>query len=404
MPEKTKNTQVSVAGHIEPQINKYYLKVSRRYLVVGVVFMVLLLLYIGGVTVFLGDYVTYDNLRYLARDFDAMTLSGSGDFTKIVYNGSTDMAFAYFRNGLAACDNDSYMYFDTSGVSLIEDSISYGDPVLAPSDKYLMVYDVGGRKYSIYNQLTGIISRETSGDIVAGDVADDGSFIIATRSRETRYVVEMYNSAFAKVMGIYKENYVLDAAISPDGKYAVICSAVPSDTDFNCEVEICMRGESDPVSIKTYESTMPLDLYSMGEGFALLCDNGIYFMSYDGTILNGINFSGMRLKYADINDETAAVVCSVNALGNENRLVVFDSASGSVIYDEVLNYRIVGVYASVDKKDTLAYFSTHQSIIRITDDGELDAHTPDDGVLDVIPMKKGALVCGETSAYPIFDE
>lgn len=404
MPEKIKNTQVSVAGHIEPQINRYYLKVARRYLVVGIVFMLILLVYIAGVTVFLGDYVTYDNLKYLARDFDAMTITGNAEFKKIVYNGSDDMAFAYFRNGLAVCDSDSYTYFDTSGGVLVNDQISYGDPVLSPSEKYLMLYDVGGRKYSVYNQLTGIISRETDGDIIAGDVADDGSFIITSRSRETRYVVEMYNASFTKVMNIYKENYVFDSAISPNGKLAVICSAIPAETDFNCEVEICRRGEADPISIKTYENTMPLDLYSLDNGFVLLCDNGLYFIGYDGVIVDGISFSGMRLKYADINDTTAVVVCSTNALGNENRVIVFDSSDGSIIYDEIQSYRIMGAFASTNLKNAKAYFTTPQSVIRINSDGELDVHTPDGRVKSVIPMHKGALVCGESSAYPIFED
>ena len=109
MPEKNRSIQVSVAERIEPQINKYYLKVSRRYLAVGVVFMLVLLLYIGAVTVFLGDYVTYDNLKYLARDFSAMTLSADTDFTKMVYNGSDNMTLTYFRGGLAICDIDSYV-------------------------------------------------------------------------------------------------------------------------------------------------------------------------------------------------------------------------------------------------------------------------------------------------------
>ncbi len=404
MPEKSKNMQVSVAGRIEPQINRYYLKVSRRYLVVGVVFMLVLLLYIGCVTVFLGDYVTYDNLKYLARDFNAMTLSADADFSKIVYNGSDDMAISYFRGGLAVCDNDAYMYYDTGGNLLIEDRLSYGMPVLAASDKYLMVYDVGGREYSVYNQLTEIISRDTTGDIVAGDVADDGSFIIASRSRETRYVVELYNASFAKVMSIYKENYVLDAAVSPDGKRVVICSAVPSDTDFNCEVEICKRGQADPVSITTYEHTMPLDVYTMENGFVLLCDNGIYFFDYEGGIIDGMSFSGMRLKYADISDTTSAVVCSANALGSENRVMVFDSGSGAPIYDETLNYRVTGVYASANTKKALVYFTTPESVLRINSNGGFDAHTSDNEVLAVIPTARGALVCGENSAYPIFDE
>lgn len=404
MPEKNRSIQVSVAERIEPQINKYYLKVSRRYLAVGVVFMLVLLLYIGAVTVFLGDYVTYDNLKYLARDFSAMTLSADTDFSKMVYNGSDNMTLTYFRGGLAICDSDSYVYYDTGGNLLVEDRISYSSPVLAESDKYLMVYDVGGRNYAIYNQLTEIISRETDGDIVAGDVADDGSFIVASRSRETRYVVELYNSAFKKVMGIYKENYILDAALSPDGKLVVICSAVPSDTDFNCEVEICRRGQADPVSITTYQQTMPLDIYTMENGFVLLCDNGLYFFDYNGNIKSGTNFSGMSLKYADISDAAAAVVCSSNALGTKNRIMAFDSASGTVIYDETVNYRVTGVYASVNLKKELLYFTTPDSVVKINPEGGFDTHIPENKIVDVIPTSRGALVCGKSSAYPIFDE
>ena len=63
-----------------------------------------------------------------------------------------------------------------------------------------------------------------------------------TRSRETKYVVELYNAAFNKSMSIYKENYVLGAALSPDGEYIVIASGVPADTDLGCEISIIKRG------------------------------------------------------------------------------------------------------------------------------------------------------------------
>lgn len=403
MPGKVKNTQVSVAGHIEPQVNRYYIKVSRRYLVVGIVFMLILLLYIGAVTVFLGDYVTYDNLKYLARDFDAMTLSGNDDFSKIVYNGTEDTTFAYFRNGLAVCNGDSYSYYDTSGGLLVSDKVSYSSPALAPSDKYLLAYDVGGREYSIYNQLTGIISRTSDGDIIAGDVSDDGTFVIVERSREARYVVELYNASFTKVMNIYKENYVLDATVSPDGKFVAICSAIPSDTDFNCELEICRRGSADPISINTYEQTLPLDLYAMNDHFVMLCDNGIYFIGYDGAIKDGMNFSGMRLKYADLGEETSTVVCTINPLGNEYKIVVFDSKTGIKLFDKALSYRITGIYATVNARDAIAYITTPESVIKITPEGEFAVHTSNERVLSVIPINKGALVCAENSAYPIFD-
>ena len=183
---------VSVAGRITPQINRYYYKISRKYMTVGILFMLLLVLYLICVMAFFGEYVTYENLRYLIRDFSAMSVPGSGDFTKIVYNGSDDMTFSVFRGGVAACDGDSYLYYDTGGINLISDKMNYADPVLVPSEKYLLAYDLSGNGYAIYNQLTRIVQRETEGRIMAGDIADDGSCILVTRSRETRFVVDVF--------------------------------------------------------------------------------------------------------------------------------------------------------------------------------------------------------------------
>jgi hypothetical protein len=112
----------------------------------------------------------------------------------------------------------------------------------------------------------------------------------------------------------------------------------------------------------------------------------------------------MSLKYADISDAAAAVVCSSNALGTKNRIMAFDSASGAVIYDETVNYRVTGVYASVNLKKELLYFTTPDSVVKINPEGGFDTHTPENKIVDVIPTSRGALVCGKSSAYPIFDE
>lgn len=392
-------TAVSVAEKIEPQINRYYLKVSKRYMALGIFLMLTLIVYIVCVMLFFGEYVTYDNLKYLVRDWSAMTLTGDDSFTDIVYNGNDNTHFAYFRNGLVVCDNDSYMYYDNSGIQLIDDDIGCADPAVSSSEKYVLVYDVGGNEYAVYNQLTQIIRRKADGTIIAGDIADDGSLILVTRSRETRFVVEVYNAAFNKTMNIYKENYVLDAAVSPNGDMIIICSAVPADTDFNTEIEICRNGQSERVALMSYEHTMPLEVVATSEGFTLLCDNGIYFFDYDGHITKSAGFDGMSLAYADINDVSSAVVGSVNALGSENRVMAFDTA-GNVLYNQEMSRRVKGVYAGRDTENAPVYILTTDSVIKVKADGTMSEHKPESGeILTVIPLREGVLICRESGAY-----
>ena len=147
--EHPDETSVPVSGRISRVFNRYYDKISKTYMTFGIVMVLASVLYMICVITFFGEYVTYENLKYLARDISALTVPGSGEFTKIVYNGGESMTFAQFRGGVAACDGDNYLYYDSGGINLISDDMNYADPVLVPSEKYLLAYDVGGTGYSI---------------------------------------------------------------------------------------------------------------------------------------------------------------------------------------------------------------------------------------------------------------
>ncbi len=396
--------ELRVAGKIPPQVNRYYLKVAKTYKICGVALLLVLVLFLIFVTMFFSDYVTYENMRYLAKDFGAMMLSEDVGFTNIVYNGVDNMKFVSFKNGLAAVSSDKYLYFDATGIRLIEEDSGCTDPILVPAEKYLLLYDLGGTSYSVYNQLTRIISRESDNKIITGDMSDSGAYILVTRSRETKYVVEVYNSAFNHSMSIYKENYVLDAAISPDGTHIIICSAAPSDTDFDCEVSVCLAGVSENLTTLTYPHTMPLDVYASNEGFVMLCDTALYFFDYNGNLQSTVSMAGTSLRYADTNDNASVLVGSVNALGMENRVIVTDS-SGEILLDTVINNRITGVEASENLEEALAYVQVPDGIVQITPDGAENLYTPDGSdVIEVVPVTNGAIICTKTGAYMAFTE
>ena len=56
--------RVSVADKIAPGINRYYLKVSKNYRNLVIVLVCLFLVYLACVMTFLGEYITYDNIKY----------------------------------------------------------------------------------------------------------------------------------------------------------------------------------------------------------------------------------------------------------------------------------------------------------------------------------------------------
>ena len=158
-PGSSEKKALRVAGRIPPQINTYYKKVAGVYKACGIALLLLLFLFFLAVTMFFSDYVTYENMRYLVRDFGTMMSSDSEGFAPVVYNGSANMKFDTFKNGLAAANGDKYLYFDATGIRMIEEDSDCSAPVLVPAEKYLLMYDLAGTGYSVYNPLTRIIRR-----------------------------------------------------------------------------------------------------------------------------------------------------------------------------------------------------------------------------------------------------
>ena len=396
------NQKLSVANRIEPAVNRYYAKVSRRYLAAGILLTVLFALFVFGAFAFGSDYITYENMRYLVRDLGTAADEGARTFDRIVYNGSQDTEFAWFRGGMAVCGNDFYRYYDKNGALIFSDTLSYSSPVLVPADKYLLVYDLGGTGYAVYNQLTRIVEKNTEERIIAADIAADGSLVLATRSHDTKFVVELTNAAFNRTMASYKDGYVLCTAISPDGEHFLVASAVAASTDFGCEIEINKRGETASIAKDVHHHSMPLMAAATDDGFVVLCDQAVYYYNSYGVMERSVPLSGMTLRSADICGGVVAVVGQVNALGSQNRVLVLDR-DGTPLCDEELKTRVSGVRAGRDPNDALAYVMTPDSVIRIGPDGSAETMKPESGeIVDVIPLTTGAMLCQKTSAYQIF--
>ena len=394
---------VRVAGKIKPQVNRYYGRVALRYRMFGCVLAVALGLFLVMVLALYGEYITYDNLTYLARDFDLSVHSDSSSFTTVTYARQESIAFVPFKNGMAVSGGDVMRIYDSAGIILAEEKLNYEEPVLVASDKYVLAYDLGSRKYSLYNTLTRVIDRETDFRITCADVADTGAFLLVTRSNETRYVVELYNTALNKTMSIYKDHYVLDAALRDDGKRLVICSAIPSGTDFTCEISLCEDGKTEPIVTKTFSGTMPLrTTFAPNGSFAVLCDNEVLFFDKDGNETGRYAFSGMTLVSAHMDNGRAALVGAENALGSENRVVVLDF-TGNVLFSQSYKERITDVCVPGKNTDYLCAVLTPGSVIKLNEQGITErADLADDDTLAVECAEQGIMICTKDSMYYAF--
>ncbi len=401
------NGSLSVAGKIKPQTNRYYARIAKRYKAAAVCTFLVLVLFTLTVLALGTEYITYDNLTYLARDFDLTMRQEEKAASIISYERHEGLQFASYKTGMALCGSDALTIYDSAGIVLSEDTLNYTTPCLVTSDKYVLTYDLGGKSYGIYNALARVVKRDTEFRLLGADISDSGAFVLLTRSNETKYVVELYNEALNHIMSVYKDHYVLDVAIRDDGKRVVIVSAVPGATDLGCEVSLCSAGEAEPVMTVSFDGLMPLDAAFHPDGsFSVICDGAVLFFDKTGAQTGRYTISGMTLVDADMGNGYVALVGAENALGSENRLVILDS-TGEVLLSQMYRERMQQVrIAAIDgawglMEDALCTVLTPSEVLLFDDTGiKATCALDDDDVITLRTTDNGVMVCTRDCMYP----
>lgn len=341
-----------------PKENGYYLKVGKRFRGMKFLSLSLLLCYLVVMMCIYRSEITYDNLIYLIKDLDTDVSVSESVFADVTFDEGYSENFVIFKNRLAAVNNASVALYNTAGAEELKVTHSMESPKAVASDKYLLVYDVGKNSWEIFTSLSRVLDRQSEYAIQSGSVSRDGTaFALVTRSRENRYLVDIYDENFREIQCIYKDKYVMDAALSSDGKRYAVVSAEMSQGSFVTEV-MSGKTDSDEAVYDTVTGAMPLTVkWFKDGGFAVVCDTGAHFYSDTGERIASYGFTGMTLSLADISDDRLFAAGSRNVVGSVNGITVLDS-KGEVLFEKTLTEKIRRGVLGSDK----LFFATDEKL------------------------------------------
>ena len=90
----------------------------------------------------------------------------------------------------------------------------------------------------MFNAFTQIHSEETEFPVYGAAVADDGSFILLTRSADYTSRVMFYDRDCSVRASYYLTGYALSVAVSPSGDFAAVTSVEEADGKFRSKINI----------------------------------------------------------------------------------------------------------------------------------------------------------------------
>lgn len=308
------------------------------------------------------ELITYRNFYYFFKDlnasFDSVDLFNTDS---VSYRTSDEQSFTLYRQGLAVAGNTGVTVFSSTGRQCLSVSVDYQNPVAVGSGKYLLVYELGGLQYSLYNSNAQLYSGECDYPISAAAVSDSGMYALVTASKEYTSSVSLYSDRFALLNRYNKNGYVMDVAIDAKGETIGILTTSSVNGVFSTTLLLAEPGRGEAIAEPTVSDSMGLRCCFTDSGkIAVLCSDGIDFFSKRGKTEASLNFEGQQPQLYDVGTDGVVVSLKKNTISEKNIVIVFDK-NGKIVYNEGVTERIV----QLSRSGNTLYWMTDTGVARL---------------------------------------
>ena len=382
--------------------NEYYENISAGLGIVQVVLYLSLLAFVVLSFLTNTNLITYQNFYHFFQDLNASAERVdifSND--SVSYSTNDEQSFTLYRKGLAVAGNTGVTIFSATGRQLVSHGIQYNDPVAVGSGKYLLVYERGGKQYSLYNANTQMYAGKTEYPISGASVSDSGMYALISSASDANSAVYLYNNRFA-LINIYKKGgNVLDAAISADGKRIALLTVTPNIGGALTSVMIAEPGKGSAIAEEQIASALGLRCCFTESGkLAVLCTTGVAYLSNNAELEFFYDFEEKIPTTADIGADGVAVCLKKSAISEKNIIIIFDK-SGKIVYNDVVPQSV----SNLAYKEGVLFFTDYGGVSRLDiASGKIDfeEYTTDGKVLLAVNAREILLCSPQKAVYITF--
>lgn len=356
---KIKYDPNSVKRDIKDKNTDVYLsKVSYRYAYFGRILCILSIILIF-VFVLAGN-LSYERFYYLVKDIKISANYVSFPHDTITYNTGNSQAFAVYRGGLAVASREKLAIFSASGSELLSSNHNYANPILASSNKYVLLYDVGGKQYAYGDSFSTIKQGKTEDTIYGASISENGVFALITQKDGYDSSVRIHYKNGATCEYNFASGKVISIALSDNGSKMAVMLIYPSATEIRTQIRLYNTGATEYKSIYISGIGLPLSLkFSKENGIFAVGTKGACTFSSNLTSL-GEYFSESEIYSYSFGDDNIAISYVSNK--GKNEIVLLNKhANISKKYsfsEKVLDVKLCGDYLFIQKLNSFERIDT----------------------------------------------
>ena len=394
--KKSPRKNISVNENPKNEGN-YFSSIAGKYKKVSKLIYILLAAAFALTLIFNSQLLTYTNFNYLFRDLNTAAESAGDNYNSISYANDTLRAVEKFRGGIITVSSNDIAIYTATGRRTFYKSESFVSPKLVTSKKYAIAYELGGKKYNVYNSFSKVGGETLKYPISYATVADNGYFAIVSKDAEYTSVVYLYNDDLSLVNKYkFATSMVFSVDLSDDGEKIVIFKTETEIDKFSTSVLLCEVGkENSTFDIKISSGIVCGGGFTSDGNIQLVTTDGYYLISSsDGEIISYTAFDSSVNKVSLT--RYGCAVSLLNDLGKvENKVIVFDE-NGKTICTMTVNGGIVDMeyfegYVFLNQRD-------HISKINIKNNAVESLSISDNGNDIIVYDSKNILLCCQTKA------
>ncbi|MCQ2431447.1 MAG: DUF5711 family protein [Clostridia bacterium] len=387
-----------------PESSRYYFRIAKRYRVVMTILLIVMAVFIVAMFSVYREEITVENLKYFLRYIDTRQAEKSATTDVLVYDEiESIIQFGVYKNGLAVVGYDQIQLYDLTGEAILNLNQVNSSPNFLSGDRYMMVYNIGGNTFQVYNSLTKVYEENYDYGIGVAAMGDSGTFLVTTRSMEYRSVVNVYDKDFNMIYRWYSpDKLVMDAAFRQGDSEFLLATLGTHASGVNyAEIILCETGKEEKrAQFQIDDEVIYRAHYSEDGGFVLVGGKAIYYYDKNCALISTLSYGGYTPANVDTEAGLTYFTLNKNIVGSNYELTVTDGV-GTVLYTGTVS----GEITKVMPLGNAIYILLDRSLLRISlETGQQIEEPIDTNCISVLSLDaRTLLLCyaGETHVIDI---
>ena len=311
--------------------------------------------------VLLWDQSSFDGLRrsfiYARAEKD-----DSGCALLYRYDTETSGTFTVLEGSLVSVSQSRLCLQNENGDSIVDENLRFTHPAVADNGRRAVVYDVGGKELYVLSDKGVLWQKECDGEILSVTVNQKDQVVVTCNMVGYKAGVCVYDEAGDPLFEFdSSQRFCIAAAASDDGRYLGIVTMGREDSGFSCYLVIYRMNGHEPIATTELSGAFVYDLCWLDGEFCAVAENGLYFVSPNGTMTASHDFAGDYLHRVSLGNGYIAVLVSHYRSGSQCALTIVDKNGETVsrceLEGEVLSLSAAGRYIAVLYGDSLTIYN-----------------------------------------------